>query len=468
MRVVIPAVPPVRRSVDGVAWPSLPTGRPATLANLVHELDRTQWLPRATVLDRQYAQLRVLAHGLAAAVPFFQKRLAAASLVPDDLGTPEGLARLPPLSREELVAAGPEAFAAAVPRDHDPISEAKTSGSTGAPVTVRRTSVTSLLWDALTIRDHLWRGIDFRQRVLANRFGVKEPLELPNWGPPVSALFPSAPLAALPLLGPVEALADRCLEFGAEILVVYPSVLDALLVHFRSLGTRPEGLRYVHTYAEPLAPALREAAASELGVTVWETYSCEEIGNIASLCPDGDANHVFAESVLVEILDDDDQPCEEGAIGRVVVTDLHNFATPLVRYDLGDYAQAASQCSCRRGLPTIGRVLGRETNRFRRLDGAWVWPSLPPLVALREHAPLRAVQVVQHGDDVTLEVVAVADRTVSPLEEEALSQALRSALGPGFALRYDWRPHAPPRTRGGKFEPFRREIRTHRAPGSTG
>ena len=121
---------------------------------------------------------------------------------------------------------------------------------------------------------------------------------------------------------------------------------------------------------------------SELGVTVWETYSCEEIGNIATSCPNGEALHVVAESVLVELLDDDDQPCEEGAIGRVVVTDLHNFATPLVRYDLGDFAQVVPRCPCGRGLPTIGRVVGREANRLRRPDGTYSWPEPVPLVQL--------------------------------------------------------------------------------------
>ena len=317
--------------------------------------------------------------------------------------------------------------------------------------------MTGLLWDALTIRDHLWRGIDFQQRVLANRFGVKTPVALDNWGPPVSALYRSAPLEGLPLLGPLETLAERCVEFGAEVLVVYPSVLDALLAHFTATGGPPPQLRYVHTYAEPLPPALRSEVADLLDVTIWDTYSCEEIGNISASCPEGDAYHVLAESVLVEVLDDDDEPCPEGAIGRVVVTDLHNLATPLVRYEVGDYAEVVPPCTCGRGLPTLGRVVGRAEQRARRPDGSWLWPETVPLRRYRELAPVDQVQLVQRSDG-AVDVVGVIARPPDSAVEDALTGLVHTTLGHPFPLRFVWRDAPIPRTRGGKFAPFRSEV----------
>ena len=54
----------------------------------------------------------------------------------------------------------------------------------------------------------------------------------------------------------------------------------------------------------------------------------------------------MAENLIVEIVDDKGAPCASGEIGRVIVTDLHNFATPLMRYDIGDYAEVAAPCLC--------------------------------------------------------------------------------------------------------------------------
>ena len=44
-----------------------------------------------------------------------------------------------------------------------------------------------------------------------------------------------------------------------------------------------------------------------------------------------------------------------GEIGRLVVTRLHHFATPLLRYDIGDYAEVGDACPCGRGLPVLRR-----------------------------------------------------------------------------------------------------------------
>ena len=46
-------------------------------------------------------------------------------------------------------------------------------------------------------------------------------------------------------------------------------------------------------------------------------------------CPECNNFHVM-EGVIVEILNDNNQPCQTGEIGRLVITDLHNFATPLI------------------------------------------------------------------------------------------------------------------------------------------
>ena len=39
----------------------------------------------------------------------------------------------------------------------------------------------------------------------------------------------------------------------------------------------------------------------------------------------------------------------------MVITDLHNFATPLIRYELGDYAEVGTPCPTGRGLPVLNR-----------------------------------------------------------------------------------------------------------------
>lgn len=56
-----------------------------------------------------------------------------------------------------------------VPAEHGVVNEIQTSGSTGQIVAVRRTGVSGLMWNALTMRDHLWQGRNFSASLAVNR-----------------------------------------------------------------------------------------------------------------------------------------------------------------------------------------------------------------------------------------------------------------------------------------------------------
>ena len=96
----------IRGNIAGVAWPALLTGPLASLVALAGELEESQWLPPAEIEHRQYRQLRAVATHAAAESPHFARRMAAAGLAPADLGSPEGLRRLPVLKRREVQQSG--------------------------------------------------------------------------------------------------------------------------------------------------------------------------------------------------------------------------------------------------------------------------------------------------------------------------------------------------------------------------
>ena len=154
--------------------------------------------------------------------------------------------------------------------------------------------------------------------------------------------------------------------------------------------------------------------------------------------------------MLVEILDERWRPCAPGAIGRVVVTALHNLATPLIRYDLGDYAALGEPCTCGRGLPVIRRVRGRVRNLVQTPDGRHYWPV--DLGKIRAVPLIRQAQFVQSTID-TIQLNIVADRPVTATEELQAAEAVRAALGHPFnvvLVRVDEIRRGPT----GKFEEF--------------
>jgi phenylacetate-CoA ligase len=50
---------------------------------------------------------------------------------------------------------------------------------------------------------------------------------------------------------------------------------------------------------------------------------------MASPCAEGNCQHVHAENVILEVLDEPEEHCKPGETGRMVLTTQHNFRTPV-------------------------------------------------------------------------------------------------------------------------------------------
>jgi phenylacetate-CoA ligase len=372
--------------------------------------------------------------------------------------TPPQWGALPLLTRSDIQDAGPALRSTAIPPQFGAVHENRTSGATGQPVQVLRTALDGLLWQANTLRDHEWHGRDASLRFAAIRAlapGVAEPplgVTAPGWGAASEAVRVTGPSALLSLNADIAAQAAWIRRHAPGYLLTYPSNLAALLTHFARTGERLPGLRAVLTVGETVTPELRERCRDTLGVAIEDVYSSQELGYIALQCPVGGQYHVMAESVLVEVLDAAGNPCAPGETGRLVVSSLHNFATPLLRYELRDYATVGTPCACGRTLPVLARIAGRERNMLRLPDGTTHWP-LVGFHRFREIAPVRQYQLVQHALQ-SVEVRLACDRALTAAEEAQLGAVIRAALGYPFELRFAYYQRELPRAANGKFEEF--------------
>ncbi|MGD9538140.1 MAG: phenylacetate--CoA ligase family protein [Alphaproteobacteria bacterium] len=442
----------IRSGVPGIAWPPVQRGTAAALAALLHQLDATQWLPQAEVEQPQLAQLRVLAEHAAKYAPHVAMRLRAAGLSPSELGSMAGLRALPVLTRRDVQKAGDDLFCTGLPPHHGPVGVTRTSGSTGEPVVVRRTAVTHLVWMAMTLRDHLWHRRDARKKMSAIRANVSRHETSDNWGAPFNLLFESGLFQRLPITLSIEEQVAHLKAFEPDSLIVYPSNLAALARTFLAAGERLEGLAHIRTIGETLSDDVRSLTRDAFGLAVEDLYSSQEIGSVALQCPESGLYHIMAESLIVELLNQRGAPCAAGEVGRIVITDLHNFATPLVRYDIGDYAEAAGPCPCGRGLPALKRIIGRERNLVLMPDGTRHWP-LVGFALFRDIAPIAQYQMIQDGRE-SVEVRLVAEAPLSAAQEARLTRVIQDALGHPFALRFSYFEGSIPAGPNGKFEEF--------------
>lgn len=421
----------LKSTITGLSWPGIPSPEGAALLALQYQFENSQWWPLAKLEAKQFRQLReVLAHA-AQTVPFYQDRFSAVGIEPAEQIDVTAFRRLPLLTRRDIQAHGEGLRSQSLPPGHGQLVEHKSGGSTGEPVRVFGTQLDTMFWFAQTLRDHLWHRRDLTGKLCAIRSRVNDG-EYPSWGPATDSLFTTGSSAALNIRTDPANQLEWLQRHDPDYLLSHPTNLRELARLSLKDGVKLPRLREVRTFGETLPQNLRALCHEAWGTTVVDAYSAEEVGYIALQCPEHEHYHLQSEHLLIEILDDAGMPCAPGTIGRVVVTTLHNFAMPLIRYALGDYAEVGPPCDCGRGLPVLTRILGRSRNMLVLPDGRRYWPSTP-VIRYSGIAPIQQLQIIQHTR-VAVEARFVAERVLRPDEERAMIAAIHEALGFPFTV----------------------------------
>jgi phenylacetate-CoA ligase len=426
------------------------------LIPLLREYAGAESLPAAELASRQRMRLRALARHCAAQSPHFAARLGAAGLTPEALAESDGLSALPPLTRRALVDAGESLFCATVPPAHGPITSTSTSGSTGEPVTVRRTAFCLLHWLAAGLREHLWHGRRFDGRLAVLRANIAVAAGTPDWGPPYNLLFRTGAGSVQPPTLPIGEVVRWLVEFSPHHLLALPSSLAEVIAELERTGRCLPDLQGICTLSETVTPRLRAETRRVFGLELHDSYSSQEGGVMAFQCPEAGTYHV-AEHILLEVVDAEGRACAPGQTGRLLVTDLINFATPLIRYEIGDHAEVGEPCPCGRNLAPIRRFLGRERNLVLLPDGSRHWP-LVGFHRWGEVFPVRQFQFIQ-TDRQSITAKMSADSRPSLEQQKRLTAIIQEALGHPFVVRYEWQQEPLPRGPGGKFEEFQCQAR---------
>lgn len=442
-----------------IVWPALPSGQGAGMLAMQFQLQQSQWLTAGQLQEQQFRQLTLLLRHALETVPYYRDRYAKDTLLPGaELGL-EQWRQLPVLERPAVQAAGERLRSESIPPAHGRVVAVKTSGSTGRPVKVDKTEAVQFIFNAITLRDHLWHRRDMSARYLAIRpEGEQTPgteILSQGWGAAVNTVFNSGQAGLLSSRTDIGQQAAWLVKRKPAYLHSLPSNLADLARYFISHDLHLPGLREVRCYGEIAGDELVDLCRQAWGARVTDIYSATEVGYIALQCPEHGHYHIQSEATLVEVLDDEGRPCAPGEVGRVVVTPLHNYAMPLIRYALGDYAEVGEACACGRGLPVLKRILGRTRNMLTLPDGRRHYPSFPAGLWTRI-APVEQFQLIQK-DLESITARLVVGRPLLATEEQALVNMLQGRLMHPFRITFDYVEQIG-RSRGGKFEDFISEL----------
>lgn len=314
----------------------------------------------------------------------------------------------------------------------------KTSGSTGAPLTLFR-SIRSVQMEQAFIKRHWrWSGYVEGMPRATLRGDLVTPIEREE--PPFwfenrynrQLLVSSRHLRD----GCVDAIIDKLREFSPFMMQAYPSAAYTLAQYLQRRGTALK-IPFVFTGSEPVYEHQQELIRERLGCTIMDMYGNAERVAFATQCEYG-AMHLNPDYSHVELVD-----------GQVVGTTLHNLAMPLVRYRLSDRsAWIAGRCRCGRSFPMIEPVTGKLEDRVTGGDGSEISPSVMTF-AFKYAKNLRKSQVAQVGP-AHWELRIVPDVGYSQADEELLIHNVRTMVDPTVRLTIVLRD-ALPDTAAGKF-----------------
>ncbi|MGI8315772.1 phenylacetate--CoA ligase family protein [Halobacillus mangrovi] len=317
-----------------------------------------QWKDQKELLKEQDEKVSNLVKHAYAEVPFYKEYMEKHNLPPAYFQSVKDLEKLPIVGKEELKRQKNKVLANNI-EDYSP-EEKRTGGSTGEPFKYYLPKLShSLMWA------NIWRGWNVtgyqpgdKIGVLAggsllSGFDVKRRLYyyLNNWIP-----FSSYNMSEETMDYYVSAMKKK----KVKLLYSYSSSAYELANYILKKGYEIQ-LDGVITTSEVLLPHYREAIEKAFGCEVYDQYGANDGGVTAFECDQHEGLHIGMERCVVEIVDDDGNPVPDGEEGRILLTDLSNYAMPFIRYEVGDYGAITREpCACGRGLIRLTHIKGRQ------------------------------------------------------------------------------------------------------------
>ncbi|MFH2059860.1 MAG: hypothetical protein ABIJ59_13280 [Pseudomonadota bacterium] len=320
---------------------------------LLHSLKRNLNLSRERSEALQLSNLKKIISHAYFHVPYYKGLFDKVNFKPSEIKSVEDISKIPTTSKGQLQSV-PLNNITADNIDLNNCFEDVTSGSTGIPLKVFLTPKDYLIRSLIFIRTFMkagYRLTDKQAIVTDTRFITEKKYLLQKLG-----IFRKA---YVPVQIDIDKQIDILMEFRPDFIHGYPQSIAAIADRLIKKKITSISPRMVCTGAELVSRKTRLLINQAFGVDMSDTYASIESGLIAWQCEKRKGYHINQDHVVIEILKDG-CPAMPGEAGKVVITNLHSYAMPIIRYELGDICVLSdANCSCGCATPLISIVKGR-------------------------------------------------------------------------------------------------------------
>lgn len=383
------------------------------------KLKQSQILSQEELWKLNWNRRKMLVEHCAQNIPFYRDKFREIGFEAGDLKCEDDWARLPILEKSDI-----REFSKKIVNPKLRLSDlpvATTGGTTGLPlktyndpaVHLSSMSWRMLGWWGLHPSDnsgYLYRAIPTGLRKRLIDF----------------ALFPTrrAYLSASAMtLQEMHTFYESICSAKIKYLVGYVGALEVFSRYCEEMKLKLPYLEAVWTTASPLSQNSRHYMEKVFNCPIYTQYGSCEFYWIAAECKQQNGLHIGIDVRHVEIISDTID--EETGFGDLAITDLQNYAFPLLKYRIGDRGRMLKiQCGCGLGFPLMDYVRGRVTDNIKLGNGTLIPGEYWTTIFDDFTDIISAFQVHQYSD-LSIEVRYVSD---NPNDAAMAAELVKSNL----------------------------------------
>ncbi len=321
------------------------------------QLGQLNWKKRKKIIEHVYHH-----------IPFYHQYYKNIGFHPDNLKHEQDWELVPVLEKQMIRDHTLSLIDQTVAKTH--LRSSTTGGSTGVPLNLyhdMRFPYEILSWRMLS-----WWGVspgcDKAQvwRIPNSKKSISGKLKdfLVWW--PTSRIFIDASILDE---HSIQQFVKEINKMRPEIILGYVGAIEQIALFIKHHQITVVAPKLVWATSAPMSQVQRELFSQVFHSPVLDQYGSCEVMWIASNCPHNENLHLYADYRHVDILDVNDCILPHGNMGNIAITDLENYAFPLIKYKNGDRSSLLHEtCSCGITLPLMSPIKGRESECVRLPD----------------------------------------------------------------------------------------------------
>ena len=221
---------------------------------------------------------------------------------------------------------------------------------------------------------------------------------------------------------------DSILKYKPTYLITVPSFLLKLIEYAEAhnIDYNTAGIKGAICIGESLRNqdfslnTLSKKITDKWNIKLFSTYASTEMSTAFTECEHQIGGHHHPELIIVEVLDDNNQPVQNGEQGELTFTTLGMEAMPLLRFKTGDIVKLHHEpCACGRTTLRVGPIIGRKKQMIKYKGTTLYPPAMNDILNGFDNIECHIIEISTNeiGTDEIVIKIAVKEQSAAFLNE---------------------------------------------------